>query len=453
MERRLLAPLRAWLKQQQRKPLVLRGARQVGKTWLVRRLAEVAELDLIELNFEKSPNLITLFKTNDVKTIQQNLETVFGRKIDAAHSLLFLDEIQVAPEMLAKLRWFAEDWAQLPVIAAGSLLEFVLAEHTFSMPVGRIGYMHLGPLSFCEFLNAVGQTKLEEYISNLNSDTEIPDIIHNQLMQLFHEYIVVGGLPAAVQSWVDSHSPVSIAQIHHDLINTYQDDFNKYSGRVDPANLHKVFEALPRMLGNKFIYKQVDKELAIPTIKKSLDLLMKARVCSMVQATAANGLPLGAEVQERQFKMIFLDVGLVSTLLGLRLDQLREIDDVNLINKGAIAEQVVGQLLQLSQPYYVEPQLYYWRRDQPGSSAEVDYVIQHQSSIVPVEVKSGKTGSLRSLHLLMAMKQLPAAIRINADLMSVVDVNVSTALDKEAHYKLYSIPVYLTELIPQLLIE
>jgi hypothetical protein len=452
MFRFILSDLARWLKDKDKSPpLIIRGARQVGKTWTVRQLAEQLDLTLIELNLEKQPQLRSLFEINDVQVILQNIETLTGQSITPKNCLLFLDEIQAAPELLAKLRWFAEDRPQLAVIAASSLLEFTLEKHTFSMPVGRITYRYLGPLSFCEFLHALGHQKLSDLIQNSSHTTIIPEITHHKLLDLFNEYSIVGGLPAAVKDWAEHQSPNNILQIHHDLISTYQDDFNKYSGNINPAILQQVFDAIPHMLGRKFVYKHVNPDLPLIQIKNSLELLKKARICTPAVATSANGTPLGAEIKTQYFKVVSLDTGLASTLLGLRLDQFRKLKDINLINNGAIAEQVVGQLLQCTEPYYIEPNLYYWRREQPRSSAEIDYVIQHNSSIIPIEVKSGKTGTLKSLHLFMALKERKLAVRINADLLSRVEIDVTTQLNNQAKYELLSIPFYLTEVIHQLL--
>ena len=189
-----------WLNSNARKPLVIRGARQVGKTWLIRDLAHSQQRQLIELNFEKRPELESLFSSNDPKEILINIAASTGSKIEPSKAILFLDEIQAAPHLLEKLRWFAEDMPELPVIAAGSLLDFALAKHEFSMPVGRIGYLYLEPLSFEEFLDAIGQQELRAYLQNYDWNLNIPEAIHLQLMKIVKEYLVIGGMPAAVSS-------------------------------------------------------------------------------------------------------------------------------------------------------------------------------------------------------------------------------------------------------------
>lgn len=451
MKRTRMDFLTDWLSSDERKPLVIRGARQVGKTWLVRKLAQSQNRHLIELNFEKKPQWSSLFSSNTPSEILLNLSSVLNEMIIPEKSLLFLDEIQAAPELLAKLRWFAEEMPSLPVIATGSLLEFILEKHTFSMPVGRISYMHLEPLSFEEFLQANDKQILVDYLNSYRWETQIPDAIHQQFMGYFKEYLLIGGMPAAVNSWITKRSLQAINEIHHNLIATYRNDMSKYSGRIPPERLEEVMNSVPQRLGEKFVYTQVNPSVSIPTIKHALNLLCHARVCHRVAGCAANGVPLGAEIQEKYLKVIFLDTGLCSGALGISLTHLSAAEELVLINKGGIAEQVTGQLLRTITPAYVEPALYYWHRDEKGASAEIDYVIQHGPSVVPIEVKAGSTGSLKSLHLFMGLKQLSVAVRINSDLPTVTPVDIKDHEGRSITYTLLSMPFYLLGQLHRLL--
>lgn len=451
MYRKYLHFLQAWIKGPQRKPLVIRGARQVGKTWLVRHLAKTQGKHLIEINFEKNPELFSLFKSNDPKQILLNLSSIFNLSIDTKNCLLFLDEIQAVPELLAKLRWFAEDLPELPVIAAGSLLEFILDKHTFSMPVGRIGYLHLEPLSFEEFLAALNEQGLLNYIASFDWKTTIPAALHSRFMQLIREYVIVGGMPEAVASWVEHRSLLKIGEIHQNLITTYRDDFNKYSNRSHTEILETVLRSIPENLGKKFVYKRVDPDVRSTVIKESFDLLHKARICHPVIRCHAGGVPLGAQLDRKFYKAIFLDVGLCSSMLKLRLDQITQIDELILINSGGIAEQVVGQLLRTVEEPYMGPELYYWIREEKGSSAEIDYIIEHNQQIVPIEVKSGEQGTLKSLHLFMGLKKLALALRVSSGCPSKTAVQFKDQLGNTARYTLLSIPFYLLGQVRRLL--
>ena len=430
--------------------MVIRGARQVGKTWLVREFARNHNKHLIELNFEKNPQYQTFFESNAPKTILMLLSASLNTVIDPENAILFLDEIQAVPMLLSKLRWFAEEMPELPVLTAGSLLEFVLDKHEFSMPVGRITYMHLGPLTFEEFLEAQGKNQMLDYLQQFSWETTIPIVLHEQLMSLFKEYLVIGGMPAAVYSWINEKSLVRVNQIHYDLLASYRDDFSKYAGKLSLSRLEDMLKAIPKMLGEKMVFSRINKDVSTLALKSALNLLCQARIAHRSYSTAGNGVPIAAEINDKFFKVIFLDVGLVSAMLNLTLDKVFQIEDINFINSGGLSEQVVGQLLATLEPFYVAPSLYYWVREKKNASAEIDYLLQQGTSILPIEVKSGSTGSLKSLHLFMELKQLPHALRINADTPSQVLVQTKTH-QKPIKYKLYSIPFYLTEQIHRLL--
>lgn len=443
MKRDMTTFLVHWLHSSGRKPLVMRGARQVGKTWIIRDLAHSQKKRLVEINFEKRPEWESLFTSNDPEQILLHIGAVHGGKIEPEKTILFLDEIQVVPHLLEKLRWFAEDMPELPVIAAGSLLDFAIAKHEFSMPVGRIGYAYLEPLSFEEFLEAIQEKGLRHYLQNYDWDSKVPEAIHMQLIALFKEYLVVGGMPAATLAWADKKAPEVIAQIHVDLLTTYRDDFAKYSGRLAIERLNEVMRAIPRQLGKKFVYREVNADANTASLKQALDLLVKARVCHQVVATSANGLPLGAEADEKFSKVIMLDCGLSGASLGLSLYQLQSISELSMINNGGMAEQVVGQLLRTIAPPYISPSLYYWQRVKKGADAEVDYIIQFENQIIPIEVKAGTTGTLRSLHQFMKEKKKTWAIRVNSDIPRLNNIEVKDSAGSLIAYQLFSLPFYL----------
>lgn len=451
MQRTCTRYLKNWFKDPGRKPLLLRGARQVGKTWLARDLAQSEGLRLIEFNFERNPALADLFESNDPRQILKRIEQQLSVSIDPQKSLLFLDEIQSKPELIAKLRWFYEDMPELAIIAAGSLLEFVLGVAPISMPVGRISFGYVEPLSFIEFLQAQKKDQLVELIQTYEWSQEIPSILHDQLMRLFKEYVFIGGLPAAVASWSDMRSLEKIKEVHNDLLGTYRADFSKYSARLSPEVLNDVMQAIPLSLAQKFVYSHVESDASLPKIKTALNFLDRARFAHKIKCTAANGIPLGAEVNNKYLKVILLDVGLCSSLLGLKLFALEDLEELTLVNKGGIAEQVVGQLLRTINPFYVEPSLYYWMRAEKGSAAEIDYVIQHENTVMPIEVKAGSSGSLRSLHYFMQLKKLKKAVRISSGPAQITEVEVKDSQGKVIKYELRSLPFYLMSEIHRLI--
>lgn len=262
-----------WLKSQNKKPMVLRGARQVGKTWLVRDLAKRHDLKLIEINLERFPNLADLFSVNNPEEILKNIEAELSTTIKPNSSFLFLDEIQATPELFAKLRWFKEYMPDLPVIAAGSLLEFALNKYMYSMPVGRITYFYLEQMSFFEFVLASGNEALYKKLSSFTLESSIPESLHEKCLNLYHDFCLVGGMPEVVQEWTNSNDLKSCIKIQHDLLATYRDDFHKYGGEINAGLLAKIMLSVSEQLGNKFMYSRVDPAKRIVRIKNALTQL------------------------------------------------------------------------------------------------------------------------------------------------------------------------------------
>ncbi|MBC2704800.1 AAA family ATPase [Desulfobacula sp.] len=446
------AQLDSWLAEKKRKPLVIRGARQVGKTWIVRDLSKRNGLKLIELNFERNPALADLFTSNNPKEILKNLEIEFETLIDPDASLLFLDEIQAAPEIFARLRWFKEDLGNIPLIAAGSLLEFALKEYQYSMPVGRITYFFLEPFSFFEFLLVTGNEFLLKKLETFSLNDTIPESIHKKCLGLYHDYCLVGGMPESLQKWADTKNLNDCIKIQQDLLSTFRDDFYKYGGQFDPGLLFKLFISVSKQLGNKFVYKRVDPLAKSLLIKKSLSMLSQARIFTKIMHTSGNGLPLGAESNENFFKMLLIDIGLVSVQLGLSQMTQSKADRMTFLNKGGLSEQFVGQQIRSSQAPLTDPALFYWQRT-GGRQGETDYIIQHGNCVVPVEIKSGTAGSMKSLHQFMADKKLDLAVRFNSNLPSTEKINVKTTKGDSISYTLISIPLYLAQQTNNLLTE
>ena len=266
-----------WKNKKNRKPLVIRGARQVGKSSLVRLFAESADLELLEINLELSDDYIDCFTAKDPGLIIPLLELKAGRKILPGKTLLFLDEIQSAPKILATLRYFYELMPGLHVVAAGSLLEFVLEEHTFSMPVGRIEYLHLGPMTFKEFLAGIDREQLVSFIEQFHHTDDLPPVLHNELMKLFKMYCAVGGMPEAVQVFQESGSMFEADAVKQAILLTYRDDFSKYGRRVNRTLLQNVFQSLPLQVGQKLKYVNLDRNEKSAEVKKTLHLLALAR--------------------------------------------------------------------------------------------------------------------------------------------------------------------------------
>ena len=435
--------LREWKSRSSRKPLVIRGARQVGKSFLVRMLASDTFTGLVEINFERMPDVASLFASKSPRTILPLLEARFNLPVVPGKTLLFLDEIQAAPEVFATLRYFAEEMPGLHVIAAGSLLEFVLREHSFSMPVGRIEYLHLGPMTFEEFLLALGRDKLQQWLTRFTMDEGIPESLHRELIRLFRQYCIVGGMPEAVAAFARTGSFQECEQVQESIVATYRDDFAKYSAKAKHKRVETVFVKIPRLVGRKFMFSQVDPEERSRELGAALQLLCLARVAHQVKHSHGNGVPLAAEVDDRTFKVLFLDVGLLCRACGLRVLDVEMAADVMLVNNGAVCEQAVGQHLLMSGAFYEEPALHCWMRDKPNSSAEVDYLIALGPHVIPVEVKAGATGRLKSLHLFLAEKTHRFGLRFNSDYPSLLTTSTLTSHGETKPVRLLSLPLYL----------
>ncbi|MCD4674627.1 MAG: AAA family ATPase [Desulfobacula sp.] len=425
-----------------RKPLVIRGARQVGKSYLVSMFAEQNFSEYIEINFEKDHEIISLFSETPEKIIKL-LELKYNKTINIETTLLFLDEIQSAPEVFAKLRYFYEDLPALHIIAAGSLLEFVLEDHSFSMPVGRIEYLHLGPMTFEEFLTANGKTMLVDFIQNYSVSEDLPVSVHSDLVSFFKTYLIIGGMPEAVLAFTKTKSFYESEIVKESILRTYEDDFNKYSSRVNHMRIMNVFKKLPMVVGERFKYVNIDRNERAQTIAKTLHMLEMAKITYQVKHSACNGVPLGSQVNEKKFKVIFLDVGLMAGACGMSMLDIENVDDLMMINSGSLCEQFVGQHFLYSDEYYKKPDLFYWVREAKSSSAEVDYVIASGSKVIPVEVKSGKTGRLKSLHQFIKEKGVDLAVRINLAKPSVFQDSNKLTGGESVEYKLLSIPFYL----------
>ena len=443
MYRKNLGYLKDWKDRVTRKPLVIRGARQVGKSFLVRLMAHEAFANLLEINFERMPDVVSLFASKAPRTVLPLLEARVNRPVEPGKTLLFLDEIQAAPEVFASLRYFQEEMPSLHVIAAGSLLEFVLQEHSFSMPVGRIEYMHLGPMTFEEFLLALGREKLQQWLMHYTVDEVVPEGLHRELLSLVRQYCVVGGMPEAVAAFARSGSYQECEQVQQSIISTYRDDFAKYSTKAKHLRIEKVFSKIPQLVGRKFMFSHVDSEERSRELGPALHLLCLARVAHLVKHSHGNGVPLGAEADDRTFKVLFLDVGLLCRSCGLRVLDVEKATDLTLVNTGAVCEQFVGQHLLMGGAFYEEPSLHCWIRDRPNSSAEVDYLMAFGPRVIPVEVKAGAPGRLKSLHLFLSEKHRGFGLRFNSDVPSLLDTHTSPVRGAIQPFRLLSLPLYL----------
>lgn len=395
MERVITQSFLKWKEKTNRKPLIVRGARQTGKSYSITAFGE----DNFEgtthiLNFEKRPDLHLAFEQNyEVSRILSEIEILLNKKITPGKDLLFFDEIQECPKAIVSLRYFYEQMPALHVIAAGSLLEFALKEIPF--PVGRVQLMNMYPMSFYEFLKATGKGIAADLISE--KPKKLSEPIHLMLNEELRKYFFIGGMPECVKTYADTNSMTDVFEIQTDLISAFRQDFSKYSGRADKTCLDAVLFNVSQRIGSQIKYSELAAGFSNPTIKKAFELLETARLFKKVKAASPAGLPLGASAADKKFKAVMLDIGLMANLNGINVSKEYLKSDLLSIFRGAMAEQFVGQELITA----TNSELYYWSREASSSTAETDFLIEKQGKIIPVEVKSGASGSLKSLHLLM----------------------------------------------------
>lgn len=426
-ERIIDSHLLEWARREEHKPLLLRGARQVGKSTAVRHLAEQFD-SYIEINFEKQPAYKSLFEKDlDVVRIVPLISAMSKTPITEGKTLLFLDEIQDCPQAIMALRYFREDMPALHVVAAGSLLEFALDElPTFG--VGRIHSMYMYPMTFDEFLMANGEQLLLDIRNQATADNPLDDIVRTQLIDLLRTFMLVGGMPESVAKWVATHDYIRCQEVQDDILTGYEDDFPKYRKRVDPTLLRQTMRSAAVQATKKFVFAQVPGNYTSAEVKKALDMLTKAGIVIPVIHTGANGLPLGDECELSIRKFLLLDTGLMLRLLNMTMGDVADITmhiltstAAELVNKGTIAEMLAG----LEYLHYLSPNLrheqYYWVRQSKNSLAEIDYVVPMMSQIVPMEVKAGVQGGMKSLWEFMREKNLTRAIRCSLENFSSFD--------------------------------
>lgn len=395
MERFITKKLVTWKNQKNRKPIILRGARQVGKTWVVMDFGKnYFEGKVHYVDLELHPEWHHIFELNLVPSrLISELEILLNTRIQAGKDLLFIDEIQSCPRAIMALRYFYEQYPALHVIAAGSLLEFAMKEISF--PVGRVQFLNLHPMSFAEFLIAIGKDRTAELI--LSPPQRQSETIHNMLLEELRKYFFVGGMPDCVKSFAESGRIRAAFEIQANLIATFRSDFGKYALYSDKRCLNDVLTSVAQKVGQQIKYSHLAEEFSNPTVKKAFDLLTMAQIFYKVPGANPAGLPLGASASAKKLKAIMVDIGLMHSLCRLPVDVEYQKSDLLAIYQGAMAEQFVGQELLAAG----QPDLFYWSRDAKSSTAEVDFLINKQGRIVAIEVKSGPSGRLKSLHLLL----------------------------------------------------
>ncbi len=412
MKRFIEDNLLEWKNDPERKPLILSGARQVGKSYVIEQNLAPHFEDSLTINFEKQPEFKNCFSDGfSAKEILKRMEALSRHRINIEKTLLFWDEIQFCPKALTSLRYFYEEIPKLHIIAAGSLIEFILDK--LSIPVGRVTYRHLDPISFEEFLFNSGNKILLDEIFSHRIDKTFPEALHLKAIALVKEYMAIGGMPEVIANYIEHNDYLKCQEILSDLIESYIKDFPKYTAKnTDLKYIDVVFSRAPHLVGNQFKFVQISRDIQSKYLREALVLLFKAGIINYIHKTA--GFPLGANYNPHRFKLLFLDIGLMQRACDFNISRWIS-DSTTLINTGSITEQFVGQQI-LANSGFKRKRLYYWERDKKSSSAELDYLVEHNNKIAPIEVKAGAFGKLKSMKLFLeSYPQIPEGIKVSLD--------------------------------------
>lgn len=440
-ERIAIRYLRSWATKEERKPLVLRGARQVGKTTLVELFAQDFDT-YIYLNLEERENAELFAADYSFEDILAGIYFKTNKQQDEnKRTLIFIDEIQNEPKAVQVLRYFYEKRPDLYVIAAGSLLESLMGRH-ISFPVGRVEYMALHPCTFVEFLKAIGQNVIAEQIEQVS----LPASLHPHVIDLFKKYMIVGGLPEAVANYAQFNDLVRLNGVFNSLLSGYRDDVEKYASKPKEQDAIRYIlnygwtAAGHRIQFAKFTgstFKAAEAGNAFRTLEKTLLL-------ELVYPLTSSSLPILPDLKKSP-KLLWLDTGLVNYVAGMQEDLLFNKDADELWN-GDIAEHVVGQEL-LGATYNFGEKRMFWVRDAKNSQAEVDFLIRYKSHLLPIEVKTGNNAKLRSLHLFMEESKETIALRLWNGPMTSDTITKSNG----ETFTLYNIPLYYAGHLQQFL--
>lgn len=415
MQRAIFQSLIEWKKSDPHKVLLLRGARQVGKTFVARELGKTFT-HFVEVNFERDLDTQLFFDQNfDPEKICSSLSAYYGIPIIEKQTLLFFDEIQACPKAIQALRFFYESKPNLHVIAAGSLLEFALADLS-SFGVGRIHSLFMYPMSFDEFLYAHNEGQLVDLKKQATSVNPLNLTFHNKLTEYLKKFLLTGGMPEVVKTYLkNSSNPDAVQKELADIMVSLYDDFVKYKKRSPVLRLREVLDSAIQQAGGKYVYARAGELSNIAQAKEAIELLEMAGLIHRVYHTSGQGLPLGAGANHKIFKVLFLDTGLLQQSAGLRLADFLVARNTEMLNKGRVAEIFAGLEMIKYEAAENRPQLYYWHREKRGSNAEVDYLFNDKGMIRPVEIKSGSSGKMQSLYQFLDEREGSKGIRISME--------------------------------------
>ena len=440
-ERKIEQNLLEWKSKKNRKPLIFRGARQTGKTTLIRKLAKQFE-NFIELNLDKDAIRKIFSEVKDIKEIIKSIEGISNQKVIPHQTLLFLDEIQNSVSAIKLLRYFYEEMPDLHVVGAGSLLEVRMKSEGWSFPVGRVEFLYLYPLTFEEFLSVIGEKILLQSLKECCIGNSLSSPVHDKLIHLLSDYMIVGGMPEAVNTYVKSGSFIEVKQCHETLISSFKEDFVKYSKGAEIEHLKLVWDRMPFELGKRITYsKLAGTEARSKDISKAFDILHEAMLVERIFPTTQISPPLVKKLKAAP-KSLFLDIGLCTHALNLTKDKIHA-KIIDPFYQGGLIEALIGQELMASH-FDKRYSLFFWIREEKGSSSELDFLLDFKKALIPIEVKSGSGGSLKSLHQFLYRSLYHTGVRFYPHaFLKIESLSVTLPTGKKLKYQLLSVPIYL----------
>jgi predicted AAA+ superfamily ATPase len=394
VKRAAYTTLSEWKKRSDRKPLIVQGARQVGKTYLIKEFGTNEYENCVYINFEETPDILSLFDNNlSADKLIERISVYSGKKIESSKTLLVFDEIQVCQRALTSIKYFFEQTPQIHLIAAGSLLGVSIGK-TVSFPVGAVEFLHLYPMSFLEFLDAFDSSLIKEYLISKADYEPIPEAFHNRLTELMKYYLYVGGMPEVVRHYSKNRDVEAVRHLQKGILQAYERDFSKYATASEAIKISEVWNSIPSQLireNKKFQYGTVKKGSRASMFANAIEWLRKAGLILIAQAVTTGKLPLMAYTDSSRFKAYLLDCGLLGAMVNLESKLIVTGDKIVSEYNGAFIENLVATQLSLQQD-----KLYYWRSE---NEAEVDFVCSKDSKIIPLEVKSGMSSDAKSLRV------------------------------------------------------
>ncbi len=436
MKRKSTETLKTWFKDAKKRPLILRGARQVGKSTLVRIFCQERNIDLFEINLEKTKIKSFEQENFNIDHCISEIEFIIGKSI-TKNTLIFIDEIQIQPNAVSRLRYFYEEKPDVAVIAAGSLLEIALHQNEIAFPVGRVSYLWLSPMTFTEYLIAINREDLSKQILA----GSVPEFVHEIIQDEIKKYFFIGGMPKAIQTYLDTKSLIQVRTIQNEILQSYSNDFPKYEKKSNVEKIQKIFETIPFHLGQKLIYQHIDRDSRVAPIKKTVDLLIKAHLLVPNYHTNASGVPLKASVDHSILKIYFLDIGLVNAAHQLSWDTLENLFNQSFLTKGFLAEQFISQHLAYHTNPLGGPETLFWLKDKSLNKAEIDFVISFENKIIPIEIKAGKGGRLKSFQVFAKEKKIKKGYKFSSEFFNTEKIKI----DEKNELQVENWPYYAIE--------